>query len=56
MEEIIWHKCRECQHIKKYEYGGRRYCEKQYDSRTVHGHKKIKPNDNICPMFQIIVK
>lgn len=50
----LWLRCKSCTHIKRYKSGGRTYCEKQVNRSCLHGFKKIKPTDNICPMYEPI--
>jgi hypothetical protein len=48
---IVWHKCKECQHMKYYECDGRVYCNQQPNNACLYKFKRIRRNDNICPLF-----
>ena len=45
-------RCRKCNFIYNHQYGKMKYCEKQKDTRTAYGNKKIKANDPACSLFE----
>lgn len=47
-----WVRCNTCKYIKKYESGGRVYCEKQTSKACLHGFKRIRRTDNACPLYE----
>ena len=48
--------CNTCKHMKKYEYGGRVYCEKQINKSCLHGFKRVRRTNHACHLYEKLIK